>query len=535
MINDYRDETVSTQELFSSLKEVLPMSDILIRLDLIAALAANEQIRLDVLLAQVWSQFFPEFLFSEDIQKSCLAYYDEYRRGFKWMSKGELLQKPMTVLNVLVPTVTLLNLIKEGSTNVDLSLLESRTMEETGTLLKDAASAKSRIVTLNDMYFSESNVITEKTMSLLQSGQYSLKELAETLQQKLASTKGSRKDYPREKTLEHRDNEVKPAAKTMLCTPIKYNRIVILLYLALLYHNKTDNSRQKSIEASWEQAFGTTAISNEEYAQIDTIISKDDFLKSIDILFKYPIKEIRNGILLRQFATGLCVNLVISRMPHNSSRPAIADEAVSLFQSRFPTLSVGKDEHDINNYLTRFLTPDETVDDRVSALLWTQAEAISELFKIAVEDINSEESKRKRYWWEEVLDEKRQQVSTLRDQLDVTRANTIFNLIETLSGSTYDYLLSRLYRFAYEFDDFTIEEARTEVKSLIQVLYLYGVSPTAEKLIGKPVTDSACEDLRFSTAVINNSQPDYVVMPGWEVSGDTVIYPIVSKGTEEES
>lgn len=534
MNKKYANNTLKPSSLFQTIQEQYPLSDFFIRLDLVGILACKEIISVDLLLVQLWPKLFPSIPFTEDLSRNCYTYFDEYRQGFKFMSKGETLQNPMIILRTIIPIAVLLKIASNKNNYIDTNNLKYQIKNDLISVVRGKISVLPRLNDVLLQYFEESQYISDDTLKLLETYQYTLIYFYNMLYDSLSQSKNIRKPGKSAQNDISAENEAPQNTPVAFghCTPLKYIRIICLLYLAIEEHKKTKEAREICIEKKWTEIFTNTEFSEEALEEIDAIIRNDEYLKAIDFLFKYPFREIKNSRIVRRIITGLFVNKVLSQLPHNSSLETVVDEAMSLF-SGIPTLSIGKEEDDIEIYTRKFVTDDGNIDDRISEVLWKYSSLISSFYKQAVEDINSEDSARKRYWWEGLLDEKRQQVSDLQEELVITRANTIFELIETLNSPSYNFLLSRLYRFAYGYDQPSVDEIRMEVKNLIQVLHLFNVSTTDNNLIDKNISDPACEELNYKTAVISDMKSNTIVFPGWIVSGDTVTLPIASKETEE--
>ena len=319
---------------------------------------------------------------------------------------------------------------------------------------------------------------------------------------------------------------------------LRYAQTVCLLYLALLEHQQNGTEFSDAVSKNWQTIHPGLPFTDRDYTELLRTVDSDRTLSAINKLFEFPLEEITNGRIVRRYVSSLCVHRVLSKMPHNSLKDKVTDEAAALF-SRFSDLAVGLEMEDIDNYVSQFANGEGVVDERISALLWTHEETISKLFKDALEIVNSADSARKRFWWEEVISQKNQQLTDLQEQLggqiDMIKANMIFSVIQSLTSPSYNYVLSRLYRFAYGFDTLPEAALRMHIKDLIQVFQLYGVMATGEDLIGENLDAAKTEGCEISELVLPDFPENEIVFPGWTVYGDVVTQPAGAKKEAPET
>ena len=530
-----RDNKRKINERFSLVNIQCPIPDFLLRLDLIGVLAGAETTNIEVFVRQVWAKLFPAVVFSSELERECLLYYEDYRLGFKLMAKGEAIQKPMMILKTLIP-VTILSLIDQyGVAEIKLEKLSKDVIDIIRPVLNNESAVVNRTTEVLQQYFDGDTVLSMETVFAIKQYRDFISIIFEKLCTNLSAGKSDRKVKTRviDNSTGNRVTCSNSYRESCHNTPLNYIRVVCLLYLALEEHRRTGESRESLLKAQWSKVFGTIPFDEAAQNEIDNLIASEPDLDAIDMLFRYSLREIRNGRIVRRIIVGLCVHQVLSRLPHGLSVDMAIDEATTLF-SRFTALSVGKEEADIEKYLERFIAIDGNVDDRVSRLLWEYADNISEFFKMSLESINSADSARQRFWWEEILDKKDREVSTLQSQIGATKTNTVFSLVEKLSSSSYNYVLSRLYRFAQGYDSPSEDEIRIAIKTLMQVLHLFGVRTIGEELIDLELSDNACDEVGVMTAVISDMKSNRVVFPGWSVAGDTVVLPIACEKSEVE-
>ena len=530
--SDYQSEVNS---LFSEIDTKYPYPDVLLRLDLIGVLASVETINIDVFIRQVWSKLFPAEILSSNIERKCSIYYKNYRLGFKLMAKSETIQKSMMILKTLIPVTILFIIGQNEMTEIEVNRLKKNVIAVIKPLMNDETAVAEKVDEIMIQYFNHDTVLLNETIQIIKQHHDFISAILEKLKISLLERKRDkrRKTCLINNSLEKNNTDSIICYKNRYNAPLKYIRIVCLMYLALEEHRKTGRKREDLFQELWTKVFETLPYDNETRMEINRLIAADPDLAALDMLFKYSLREIRSGRIVRRIIVALCVHQVLSKLPHGSSEDMVIDEAMTLF-SHFSTLSVGKEEDDIEIYLKRFIVSDGNVDDRISRLIWEYADTISEFFKMSLDSINSADNARKRFWWEEILDKKDKEVNALQNQIGATKTNTIFSLVEKLSSPSYNYVLGRLYRFAQGYDSPSHNEIRVALNNLMQVFQLFGIKAIGEKLVDLEMSDSLCDENSITTAVISDMRGGYVTFPGWSVDGDAVVLPIASKKTEDE-
>lgn len=526
-MNSYDHDNINNiNTFFSSVNTVYSCSDFFLRLDLIGILASVKNINIEIFIRQVWSKFFPTVVFNSDIERMCLAYYENYRFGFKIMAKGETIRKPMMVLKTLISVTILLVVDKNGTIEIELNELKDEVIEIIKPSMNDESVVINKTTEIIQQYFTSKTVLTTETIRIINQYREFVNDVFNNLQANLLG--GKRDKRKRIQTTHNLVGEKIVYCENRHSTPLKYIQIVCMMYLALSEYRKNGGSREQLFEMQWPKVFGVITYDEETRKEVEELIATDSNLEALNMLFRYSLREIRSGRIVRSIIVALCVHQVLARIPHGSSEDMVIDEAITLF-SRFSALSVGREEEDIEIYLKRFITVDGNVDDRVSRLLWEYADTISEFLKMSLESINSADSVRKRFWWEEMIDKKDKEVRILQNQIGATKVNTVFSLVEKLSSPTYNYVLGRLYRFSQGYDSLSENEMRIIIKTVMQVFHLFGVKAIGEELIDLKLEDSVCAGSAVTTAIVSDMESGYVVFPGWNVSGDTVILPIASE------
>lgn len=524
MYNAYLSSTVEKApttpgDLFYMIEKSYSHSDFLIRMDLMGCLASEGNLNIETFLQQNWEKVFPTIAYTKELEKACAVYFSDFRLGFKLLAKGDPIEKLGVLKRVFVCTAVLISISAQNKTDIDSDALE---FEATSLLRKDAESLKG-IESLTEeilrQYFAKNGDVFPSTITMLAQHKTQICELYQKLSESVSSFLSA-------------SNKKEPAS----ITPLRYAQFACLLLISLHEHNLTGSDMEDSIRAKWPTIFPKVPFTDKSWNEISDIVFTDPTFSAIKALFKYQLKNITNGRIVRTYVVALCTFEVLSKMPHRSSKDCVIDEAASLF-SQFSGLSVGREEDDIDNFLSRFVTEDNVIDERVSALFWEHEKSISALYKNAIDDVTSVNSARKRFWWEEILNKKEQQMQDLRGQLekqlDTAKANTMYSLIELLTSSPYNFVLSRLYRFAYEFDDLSESELRICVKDLIQVFRQFGVVATKESLIGSTIQSAIESNENFVEMFIPDFENNQIVFPEWVVFGDTVIPPVGTKSPED--
>lgn len=341
-----------------------------------------------------------------------------------------------------------------------------------------------------------------------------------------------------EKNINPSDNDsihtaVSVEKKENYVSPLKFIRIICVLYMAIKEKDETGKSREQCLQNQWNNIFENSEFIPEiTLKELDNNIESDNLLTWTNMLFDYDLREIRSGKIIRNICLLICVNFAISQLPHGSSSELVEDEALDLF-SKFYNLSAGYEEDDISRYVKRLTTENGTIDDRISAVLWKCSSTINVLLKKAIEYSTSENNARKKDNREKMVVEHNKLMNELKSQLYTQKANTIFKLIETLTSPEYDYILDRMYRFAYSYDTPPYDILRAQVKEFIQILRLFGANAIGENTLDQIPTVDLCNEYKIQVTEIPRVPINKVVFPGWEVLGDVVAQPIASKKGED--
>ena len=316
-------------------------------------------------------------------------------------------------------------------------------------------------------------------------------------------------------------------------SPVKFMQVLCLMYLALEEKNASPKTREECILGQFPKIFGNSSSDPEKtIRELNRIIETDDFLRCQNWLFEYPFHEIRSGLIVRTICSVLCVNMVIISV-NNLNSEYVENEALTLFAKFFSDISAGYEEEDISKYVGRISTANHTIDDRLPKILFGCSDTVKTMFKTAgnysrtsenaMLSIKKESGRRKQ------LFEHQRQKKKKKKQVYTTKANTVYELIQKLTEPSYDYILNRLYRFAYGFDELPYEELKSRIRELIQILQLFGVYISHEELVNCELTEELCKKETINIREIADMPENRVVFPGWKVSGDTVCHPTASK------
>ena len=517
--------------LFAVLEHRYTYSDIIIRLDLIGILGCYEKIPLEILTGQIWEDFFPAIKYDNEIGDISNNYYEECRLGFKITSRNEKVRNLSFYLRMTISAAIIGMIDKEINNYRRISVIRKEVLSLLSTKENNISHVKNQIRKLTEQYYADGN-ITNDTIGLVLKYRHCVSSVLDKFLDEYPSEKKEELPYKYSKISQVTvENSIGVLNSYKSAPALLYASVFCLLYNSLL--EKRENvERNELIKEQWPQIFKTIPYTKNNQAEVDQYINNDANLKAMDTLFKYPLIEIRSGRYVRRIAVSISLHKVLSSVPANTSYDVIVDEAMSLY-AKFASLSLGKEEEDIEELLKQYLSPKKVIDEHVSRLLWENEKTISAYYNYSLICINSADSARKRNWWEELLEKKNKDFDDLHTQIGSTRTSAIYELVDKISGPSYNYVLSRLYRYAYSYDKFNEKEMVADLKKLIQVLNLFGVTPICAELINKNATDVECTDAKLIKSYVSGMKSGTVVFPGWSVAGDTVIHPIMCQGEED--
>ena len=94
MNNEYPRLRQSPREIFSSVKSDYPLGEILIRLDLLAIIACNENQDLTSFAEENLTNFFLDISLPRQFSEQCGKFFRDHRLGFKLYSEGKGIKNP---------------------------------------------------------------------------------------------------------------------------------------------------------------------------------------------------------------------------------------------------------------------------------------------------------------------------------------------------------------------------------------------------------------------------------------------------------
>lgn len=498
-------------------------ADFLVTLDVCGMLAIDSRMPAGSYIRNGWKDIFPSLECSPEIDRACQDYFNGSRYYIDMIALNARLPNRRSIIKALTNATVLLMLSESDGTAADQKKLVGYVINALKDVIRNLDLAAEYAYDQLGGYFREEQSISRETLQYLRKNYEVIKRVFTDLRSRMGQNPG-KSEYP------HTEYE---HTETSGISPLRFTGIMCLLYLAIEEKQNTGKRREECIESKWSQIFEETPfIPGESVSLIDRDIKKDSILTMINMLFDHELKEIMSGKIVRIICLTLCVNAVIAQTKLNLSHEIIEDQALELF-SKFHQLSAGFEKDDIEKYVRRFTTNEGTIDNRISAVLWKCYRTIRELLKQAIEYSNSDGSMRREDSRERLVSEHNRAINELKSQLYTQKANTIYKLIDMLTSPNYNYVLSRIYRFAYGYDEPSYSELRINAKNLIQILRLFGANATGEDIIGAQADDKLCREYRIQKISMPDMQENQVVFPGWDVLGDTVKNPVAVKNREE--
>ena len=534
-------ETFLFHQIFPSFPSgTLSPSDFLVRLDIIACLCAHKKISLEEEFYNMRKQFITEIGFEANLYSEVFDYYSNYRSGFIIMSHGDTINSPMRIMKTLIPIICLSILANKNDNELDLPEIEAEISRILSRHFRDIARIKYRVHEIVDQYFEGSKELSDITFEYLSSNAIDINELKDSLIEAIDCKPNER--VPRF-SKETRPQNI-PGISIKMNTPaISFDvtnlyvmKLACVLELALRDKQKLQStSREDLIARNWDKVFTGIQLTDERQGEYENVISNNDYLHSLNLLFTYPLDKIRSEKIIRSIIVIRCVHQVIATMPYKSAAINIAAEALELFDSNFKMMSVGKEEADITDYTNKYITYSGFISEHITALLKKNALLIQEQFTETVQAFSNRIARTT-----DNVEKLGQELGNLKTQLTQSKASAIIELIQKLASPEYGYVLGRIFRYSQSIETPTSDQINYLAKDILRILSLFAVEPIEAENVGTIATESEMDlgqydllqhQLLGKKDFITNE----IVFPGWRVSGDLVTFPVLNgdKGAEK--
>ena len=170
-MNYYNRETNAPDVLFSMIKKSYPLSDFLIRLDLMGCLASGGDLYIEAFLRQNWKKMFCSIVYTQEIERACTGYFSDHRLGLKLLSKGTPIQSKSVLKRTLVCTAIIRTIAISDNLDTNPDTLSTEVLSTLGKdvdFRKDMETVAAEIIR---QYFPNNTGISPATATLL--SQYS--------------------------------------------------------------------------------------------------------------------------------------------------------------------------------------------------------------------------------------------------------------------------------------------------------------------------------------------------------------------------
>ena len=541
--NDYQTNDMRTYEsLFSSWIPKEMLGDFFLRLDLLSVCACIQKVSTEVYLQEHWNEFFLQYHPDAILLEQCMDYISDCNLGLKLRAKGtfvrsKYVQEKAIAIVTVIASITRENILDAAAVT---HAAKEKARESTG--IHDGTVQNLRNVT--ERYY-RNRVPEAETAGLLESKQSGIQDLLTELLEDYSDTQpqstgiaSSPKAVPKEPRRRERMLGEKPQTEHIFHTQLHFMSAMLMMYHVICHQTpeSTREERETLMQNQWALLFCSipyTERSKQEFYQfVDSIPN----LRHLKVLWENPLRKIRSEVIIRSVVIPLCVNYVLSKLPHRTTAEVVIDEALMRFES-FKTLSIGREGEDTVEYVNRFKLENGCIDEHIMQLVSEHEELIEQMLRLVTEGLDE----RARYMADlqrtvaQQVEELKQLQSEKELNVKSIQSDTYYKLIRQLSSPVYNYLLSRLYRAAYDYDAVSQTETGLLLRELFQVLLVNGVTAVGTDLIGLPADSEKLNGLSVICDNVQKVPKGYVVFPGWKVSGNIVYPPIVSINLTEEA
>ena len=506
----------------------LSATDFMVRIELAYILAATKKKDICALITEEWNVLFPEIPQSCEVAMNARIYMKQERLAMKILSENGTIQSGEIRFRASVLATVLMGIT--GNEIVTRELYWRTVDELKGAGRENHASCTRTSDVLMQMSCPSGKkiMVADHTLALLQRYRNAIVQLLDEIKTPSRhNSVRSQRPVLQQGSTEKNVDEWKKFKPT---TAVQFARIVCMIE-ACLAEGEGKNQWDALLSKYWHIAYDDIPCSEKNRKSFFDFVHKDIYLDGLAFLFLHSIGDVRNARITRIIAVTRAVHNVLAHVPRAQTNEELQESSFHVY-SQFNVVSDGHEEEDLPKYISRFLTEEGMLDVQAMAIMREYRSTISNNCKKAIEGLA--QSRARNYYVETLRSQNERQVAELQEQAAGSRFAALSSLVETLSGSTYGFLLGKIFRIAYGYDTPDTESMQTLCRDILQVLRLFNIKPIGENLIGKSYMLVDRNECRLTMERYTGYSDTDVVYPGWQVEDDAVAWPIATMDETEE-
>lgn len=120
------------------------------------------------------------------------------------------------------------------------------------------------------------------------------------------------------------------------------------------------------------------------------------------------------------------------------------------------------------------------------------------------------------------------EISELKEEVEITKKQTLSDFISLLDSKNYNYILGKLYRIAYkEYNQTSLNDIKLILKNLFEVINISGIDIYGDIDSSVSITDIKKGDYRVNTEIVNTAKIKY---PGYKIGSQIILHPLAEEG-----
>ena len=119
------------------------------------------------------------------------------------------------------------------------------------------------------------------------------------------------------------------------------------------------------------------------------------------------------------------------------------------------------------------------------------------------------------------------EISELKEEVEITKKQTLSDFISLLDSKNYNYILGKLYRIAYkEYNQTSLNDIKLILKNLFEVINISGIDIYGDIDSSVSITDIKKGDYRVNTEIVNTAKIKY---PGYKIGSQIILHPLAEE------